>query len=169
MARSSDGGSPRGAPSLLCRRTRSQIPIDPAQSSESPAFHSLYKTVTTKTPKHRERDIYTHEKRRNAAYIGVELSDEAGEVVVLEVLGEKMLRELGRVPNHEAVVASAPRDDRVRRRVVHHVVCLAQERRWGARGARDRISSSVHFTVGSRSDGRHRSYIESELRRVDEL
>lgn len=47
---------------------------------------------------------------------------------MLEVLGEEVSRELGRVPNHEAVVGGAPRNDGVRRGIVHHLVRLAQER-----------------------------------------
>ena len=68
-------------------------------------------------------------KQRKVAYVSVELPDEAGEVVVLEVLGKKVPAELRRVPHHEAVVRGAPRHYLVRRRVIHHVVRLAQKRR----------------------------------------
>lgn len=40
--------------------------------------------------------------------IGIELADEAGEVVVLEKGREKKASELRRVPNDEAVVGGAP-------------------------------------------------------------
>lgn len=54
-------------------------------------------------------------------YIGVELTDEAGEVAVLEVARKEKGGELVRVPDDEAVTSSAPRHDRVRRRVFHHL------------------------------------------------
>jgi hypothetical protein len=63
------------------------------------------------------------------AYVGVELAHEAGEVVVLEVLGEQIHAELGLVGDDEAGPRRRPRHDRVRCRVVHHLVGLAQERR----------------------------------------
>lgn len=71
--------------------------------------------------------------------IGVELTDEAGEVVVLEVGGKEDASELGRVPDDEAVIGWGPRDDLVRRRVVDHVVRLQQKRR------RSSAATSVHF------------------------
>lgn len=48
---------------------------------------------------------------------------------MLEILREEVPGELRRVPHHEAVVRRSPRDNRVRSRVVHHLVRLAQERR----------------------------------------
>lgn len=41
-------------------------------------------------------------------HIGVELANEAREVVVLEIGGEEDTAELRRVPNDEAVLATAP-------------------------------------------------------------
>jgi hypothetical protein len=61
------------------------------------------------------------------AYIGVELADEAGEIVVLEVIGEEVARELGRAPHHEGGLVLAPGDDVVGGRVVDEVVRLGQE------------------------------------------
>jgi len=76
---------------------------------------------------------------------------------VLEVFGQKVSGELRRVPNNEAVVCWTPRHNRVRRRVVHHVVRLAQERRRRVsvrnrcRRRRRHISAptacSLHFTI----------------------
>ena len=62
-------------------------------------------------------------------HVGVELPDEAGEVVVLEVLGQQVTGEVERVPHDEAGAAGAPRHDVVGRRVLHHLVRLDQERR----------------------------------------
>lgn len=41
-------------------------------------------------------------------YIGIQLSDKAGEVVVLKVSWEQSHRECVRVPDHKAVVPRAP-------------------------------------------------------------
>lgn len=50
--------------------------------------------------------------RRN--YVGIELADEAREVVVLEISREELGREFRRVPDDEAVIAGgAPGDDGV--------------------------------------------------------
>jgi len=62
-------------------------------------------------------------------YIGVELPDEAGEVVVLEVVREEVAGELGRAPHDEGGVVLAPRHDVVGAGVVHQLVRLGQERR----------------------------------------
>lgn len=75
------------------------------------------------------------EERERETDIGIKLADEAGEVVVLEIGGEEGASELGRVPDHEAVLGVAPRHDVVRGRVVHHVVRLHQERRRAATSA----------------------------------
>lgn len=48
---------------------------------------------------------------------------------MLEVLGKEVSGELGCVPNHKAVVPRPPRHDGVRRRIIHHLVRLAKERR----------------------------------------
>lgn len=61
-------------------------------------------------------------------YIGVELADEAGEVVVLEVVGEEVASELGRAPNDESGVVFAPRDDVVGGGIVYELVRFGQER-----------------------------------------
>ena len=60
-------------------------------------------------------------------HIGVELPDEAGEVVVLEVVRQHVAREGGGVPHDEAVPRGAPGDDPVERRLAHQVVGLGQE------------------------------------------
>ena len=67
-------------------------------------------------------------QRRGKTNIDIELTDEAGEVVVLEIVGEECEGELGHVPYDEAVAAFGPRDDGVGGGVLHHVVALVQER-----------------------------------------
>lgn len=82
------------------------------------------------------------------SYIGIQLTNEAGEIVVFEVFGEKGTWKLRRVPHDEAIVRWAPRDDRVARRIFHHVVGLAEEwRRW---------SVGVKQRSGMRVSGRRR-------------
>jgi len=55
--------------------------------------------------------------------------DEAGEIVVFEIGWKENVSEFRRVPNHEAVVGRAPRDDIVRRGIIHHVIRLLNKRR----------------------------------------
>lgn len=61
--------------------------------------------------------------------VDVELAHEAGEVGVLEVVGEQLEGELSDVPDDEGVAGAPPRDDGVGRLVLHHLVALAEERR----------------------------------------
>lgn len=62
-------------------------------------------------------------------YVGVELANKAGEIVVLEVNGEKIPSELHGLPHDEAVPALPPRYHLVGPLVLHHLVRLHQERR----------------------------------------
>lgn len=48
-------------------------------------------------------------QRERDRYIGVKLTDEAGEVVVFEKGGKKKARKFSRVPNDEGVVVGTPR------------------------------------------------------------
>lgn len=48
---------------------------------------------------------------------------------MLEVLRQEHLRELGNVPDDEAVVPAAPRNNLVGGKIINHVVGFAQERR----------------------------------------
>nr|GMD73025.1 hypothetical protein Iba_chr12fCG14320 [Ipomoea batatas] len=57
----------------------------------------------------------------------IELSDEAGEVIVLEESGEEISREGVRIPDNEAVAASAPRNNTISTRIIHHFISLDQE------------------------------------------
>ena len=76
-------------------------------------------------------------------HIGVELSDEAGEVAVLEEAGEEQPREAGGVGDDEAVVPPAPADDPVRPGVLHHHVRLPHERRRRAAARRHPLFHSL--------------------------
>ena len=67
-------------------------------------------------------------KRMLITYICVELSNEAGEVVVLEVTGQDGGGELVGIPDDEAVASSAPRNNGVGGRILHHVEGLGEER-----------------------------------------
>lgn len=60
-------------------------------------------------------------------YIGVELADEAGEVVVLKVVGEKVASELRRPPNDEGGVVFAPRNYVVGGGIVYQLVGFCEE------------------------------------------
>lgn len=62
-------------------------------------------------------------------HIGIELADEGREVIVLEVSRKKEAWKFRMVPNDEAVVGGAPRDNLIRRRIIYHLVSLHQERR----------------------------------------
>ena len=97
------------------------------------------------------RNYLRNQTWSGATHVGVELPDEAGEVVVLEVLGQQVPREVGRVPHHEAGAAGAPRHHAVGRRVLHHLVGLDQERRRRERGAlRLRLRATLHVDVHAR-------------------
>ena len=76
-------------------------------------------------------------------HVGVELPDEAGEVVVLEVRGQQRLREDEGVGDDEAVVPPAPADDPVRPGVLHHHVRLPHERRRRAAARRHPLFHSL--------------------------
>jgi len=47
---------------------------------------------------------------------------------VLEMFGQDVRGELGNVPDNKGVVVFAPRHDRIGRRVIDHVVGLAEKR-----------------------------------------
>ena len=64
------------------------------------------------------------------AYVCVELSNEAGEVVVLEVVGEEVTGELGGTPHHEGGVVFTPRNDVVGGRIVNQLVGFCKEWCW---------------------------------------
>jgi hypothetical protein len=69
------------------------------QQSQIPSLH--YKSNSTKKNATSIR-IPTLPKLR-LTHIGVELSNKTGEIIVLEVLGQKLLRKLRRIPHNEAV------------------------------------------------------------------
>jgi hypothetical protein len=61
------------------------------------------------------------------AYVGVELANEAGEVVVLEVFWEQIASELSGTPNYEGRSVVVPGNEFVNARVLHQLVCLGEE------------------------------------------
>lgn len=67
--------------------------------------------------------------QKNLPDIGVELTNEAGEIVVLEVFGKKGFGEFMRIPNDETIASWTPRHNGVSVRVLHHIERLLQERR----------------------------------------
>lgn len=68
---------------------------------------------------------------------------------MLEVFGQEVSSELRRVPNNKAVVRWTPRHNRVRRRVLHHVVRLAQKRRRRVRARNRCRRRRRHFSAAS--------------------
>ena len=61
-------------------------------------------------------------------YIGVQLPDKAGEVVVLEEAWEEAARELIKIPNNEAIHGRAPRDNGVGEGIIHHLIGFGHKR-----------------------------------------
>uniref|UniRef100_A0A7C9ERC3 Uncharacterized protein n=1 Tax=Opuntia streptacantha TaxID=393608 RepID=A0A7C9ERC3_OPUST len=96
--------------------------------------------------------------------IGVELANKAREVVMLEVLRQKVPSKLRRVPNYEAIIRRTPRNHRISSRIVHHIVRLAKEWRRpihirqrrrirvsaGVRSSASNVSFSIHSGDGAR-------------------
>lgn len=63
-------------------------------------------------------------------YIGIELANEAGEIIVLEVIWEQISGELRRSPHYERRPVIVPRYQVVHRWIVDELVGLCQERCW---------------------------------------
>jgi hypothetical protein len=118
--------------------------------------------MTTNSERHADRHTHTQHGKRvrdrdetmdatgRGAHVGVELAHEAGEVVVLEVLGQQIARELRRAPHDEGRPVVVPRDDVVHRRVVHQLVRLAEERRGHGPLARRRRHALRRLRRGGR-------------------
>lgn len=84
---------------------------------------------------------------KRESYISVQLSNEAREVVVLKALWQKFSRKFRHVPDDEGVASFTPGNDGVSRRIVHHVVRLAQKRRRRIRNRGGSIlMNSVHIS-----------------------
>lgn len=69
------------------------------------------------------------ELQEGVTYVGVELADEAGEIVVFKVIRKKVTGELRRTPNDKSGVVFAPRNDMVSGRVIDELVSFGEE--WG--------------------------------------
>ncbi|KAI6676561.1 hypothetical protein NL676_037357 [Syzygium grande] len=87
--------------------------------------------VSSDAPDGQEREADHFQKggggQNGAAYVGVELADEAGEVVVLEAPGEEVAGKGGGVPDDEGGAVVAPRDDVIDGGVVDELVGLGEE------------------------------------------
>lgn len=65
----------------------------------------------------------------NNTHISIKLPDKTREIVVLEIARQNQPGKLQRVPHHEALSGRTPRDDGIKRRVVHEIKSLGQKRR----------------------------------------
>lgn len=63
-------------------------------------------------------------------YIGIELTNKAREIAVLEESGKEIPGKLRRLPHDKGGAGGVPRHDVVGRRILHQHVCLQQERWW---------------------------------------
>ena len=69
---------------------------------------------------------YSLRKDRDG-YVSIELPHEAWEVAVLKILRQDVLGEIRHIPNNKAIVIITPRDHRVGRWIIHHIVGLTQK------------------------------------------
>ena len=74
------------------------------------------------------REKKNKERATNKAYIGVELSNKAGEVVVLEIFWKQILCKIRMLPHHKSVPTFTPRYHLVRPLILHQLIRLRQER-----------------------------------------
>lgn len=100
------------------------------------------------------------------------MSNEAREIIVLEILGEQISGEHRRIPHHEARSVLVPGDHVLYAGVLDELIGLGQERR---RRRPLRLTALVHRWLShiiilevpepftTRSDRRHRCFSESEL------
>lgn len=86
--------------------------------------------------------------------VGIELSDEAGEVVMLEVSGEEAGSEVGGIPDDEAGLGGAPGDDLIGRGIVYHLVGLLKERSRPAASSSSSATAVFHRFLGFSFRGR---------------
>lgn len=63
-------------------------------------------------------------------HISIELTHEAGEIVVLKVGRQNPLREIQRLQNNKTVAGLSPRDEPIRCRIVHHLIRFHHKRRY---------------------------------------
>lgn len=83
---------------------------------------------------------------RENTYVSIELSNETGEIVVFEISRKKNSSEFWRIPNDEAVTSRSPWYDVISLRIIHHLICLRQERRRTSTAAgRHRRWNHIHF------------------------
>jgi hypothetical protein len=68
-------------------------------------------------------------KKEELTYIGIELTNEAGEIVMLEIGWKKNASEFRGIPNDETVIGRAPRNDLICAGIVHHIIRFLKKRR----------------------------------------
>ena len=69
------------------------------------------------------------------AYISIELSDEAREVIMLKKSGQQIPGKLRWIPYSKTLIALTPRNNWIRRRIIHHLIRLCKKRRQRVRTA----------------------------------
>lgn len=84
---------------------------------------------------------------QRGTHIGIELANEAREVVVLEVSGKQSQGEGVRIPNNKAIVSPAPRDNPVSGGIINNIEGLGEEWR------RPKLMKTIH---GARKEARRR-------------
>lgn len=89
---------------------------------ESPKKRNIKTLSKPKTERNKK-------KSSNSTHISVELTNEAGKIIMLEIPRQNHPRELDRIPHHEAVLLSPPRNYPIQRRIVRQIVRLRQKRR----------------------------------------
>lgn len=63
-------------------------------------------------------------------HISIELAHEAGEIMVLKVSRQNPLRKIERLQDDEAIIRLSPSDERIRRRIIHHLIRFQHKRRY---------------------------------------
>lgn len=91
-------------------------------------------------------------------YISIELANKTGEVVMFEILGKKLLCELGRIPHYKAVIPATPGDYCVGGGIIHHIIGLGEKRRGCS------VLQAIHWL--GRRERRRRQAIRSEHKSI---
>jgi len=97
-------------------------------------MHAVGRIVTDQTTTTRSWQFHHYRKQQQISqaahetYVGVELPNKAGEVVVLEVVGKQISGELRRSPHHKGGVVLSPRHNVVSGGIIHQIVSLGEKR-----------------------------------------
>nr|GMD52300.1 hypothetical protein Iba_scaffold47220CG0010 [Ipomoea batatas]GME00880.1 hypothetical protein Iba_scaffold56159CG0010 [Ipomoea batatas] len=84
--------------------------------------------------------------------ISIQLSDEAGEVIVLEESGQQISGEFGRVPDNKTLVVLTPGDNRISGGIIHHFISLGNKRRQSIDATRIFIHHNSSYTPDLQSN-----------------